>query len=158
MFKLNLKRLSVVFYVLFVLVFINCGRRSYRGGMKRYKKDAVVTVKGTVIEAYMKYNRHMREKGLHLTFKTQTDEYIVHVCPKWYADKKNITFAKDDKITVTGAVFMKHGEKNIYAARIINSEGSVLKLRDPDTGAVLWRGRYRDDDESGHRGRRRGGR
>ncbi len=112
--------------------------------MVPYSKKTFKTLKGTVKGMKIVFNRFMKEYGLHITLKTASGDYIVHVCPKWYADKMKITFAKGEKLTISGSTFSKNKQKNIYAATIIrgSSKAKPMKLRNPDTGKGLWSGRH----------------
>ncbi|MBF0382848.1 MAG: hypothetical protein HQL69_17645 [Magnetococcales bacterium] len=123
------------------------------GGMKAYDKNSVLKVEGRVRSSEISYNRHMGENGLHVTLESSKGSFIVHVCPQWYAEQKNISFKNGETITVLGAEFEKHGEQNIYAATIRRQDGSLpknsqtLRLRDPDSGNHLWSGRYRSQKQ-----------
>ena len=113
--------------------------------MEPYKSEAVTTVEGKIISIETSYNRFKKEKGLHLIIKTSSEKYIVHVCPQWYADKNKFNFQKGETIKVKGATFMKHNEKNIYAATVIRSNNKKIKLRNEKTGKGLWKGRNKVD-------------
>ncbi|MCP4138641.1 MAG: hypothetical protein GY754_47230 [bacterium] len=120
-------------------------RRNAAAGMAAYKKTSVTTLEGTIISVNTVFNRFQKEYGLHLTIETSSGNYIVHVCPKWYADQQNLNFEEGESLTVTGATFIRKSKKNIYAATIVRSSSQVLKLRNVDTGKGLWSGRYKKE-------------
>jgi len=109
--------------------------------MAPYNKDTYKTINGTVAGSVVQYNPNMKEDGLHLNVTTSSVNFLIHVCPKWYADKENISFSNGGTVTVSGSEFTKDGEKNIYAATIVRANIPALHLRDPDTGKELWTGR-----------------
>ncbi len=113
-----------------------------------YSKDTFKTIKGNVISINTVFNKIKQEKGLHLTMKSSSDEYIVHVCPQWYADKEKIEFKKGDSITVSGSTFIKDDANNIYTATLEYGDNKTLNLRDPDTGKGLWRGRHMEENKA----------
>ncbi|MBF0382975.1 MAG: hypothetical protein HQL69_18290 [Magnetococcales bacterium] len=123
------------------------------GGMKAYDKNSVLQVEGRVSGSEMSYNRHMGENGLHVTLESSKGSFIIHVCPQWYAEQQKISFKNGETITVVGSEFEKHGEQNIYAATIRRQDASLpsnlktLLLRNPDSGAHLWSGRYRSQKQ-----------
>jgi hypothetical protein len=124
------------------------GRKEGKGnnksdkGMIPYKSSTFTTIKGSVQSSEAFYNKHMKEDGLHLKVKTDDGEFIVHVCPQWYAEKENIQFKKGEFVTITGSTFTKDNEENIYAATISRKGDDTLNLRNPDDGETLWSGRY----------------
>ncbi len=121
-------------------------------GMSDYKKETFATIKGTVKSSQIVFNRQQQENGLHLTIATSSKEYIVHVCPEWYANKKNIYFNIGELISISGSTFIKDNLPNIYAATIQRKSAETLNLRDPDSGQGLWSGRFRDENlPQGHR-------
>ncbi|MGN7614187.1 hypothetical protein ACQZV8_19135, partial [Magnetococcales bacterium HHB-1] len=111
--------------------------------MAPYDSKTFTTLKGKITRVSTNFNPIMKEKGLHLALSTPTGSLLVHVSPQWYADQKKFNFANGERLTVSGSIFQKKGERNIYAATIIRENGSVLKLRNPKTGKHLWFGRYR---------------
>lgn len=120
-------------------------------GMVPYKQETFKTVTGEVNGVKTVFNRIQQEKGLHLVIETSSGEFIVHVCPQWYADKKKIRFEVGESVTISGSTFMKDGKQNIYAATIVRGSVETLKLRDPDSGHGLWRGRYQDEKRKKNR-------
>jgi len=143
--KRFLKFCAALFLCISLMYAKNEGTQKKGSKMADYKKETVLTVKGTVKNSDIVMNHAMNEEGLHLTLITDGNEYIIHVCPKWYAEKEKITFENGAEIVVTGSEFEKDEKANIYAAEIVTGE-TTLKLRDKDTGKNLWKGRAEDPD------------
>ncbi len=133
--------ISLILLLSFDSVLAKRGKK--RAGMIPYKSETVTTIKGKVRRVKTVFNRIQQEKGLHLTVKSSSGSYIVHVCPQWYADKQKIQFFKGESISITGSTFTKDGKQNIYAASIRRGP-KTLNLRNVDTGVGLWSERYKD--------------
>ena len=151
-------RRIVIFFTLFVF-FISSpvfggNKRSGDGpgsGMAPYNIKTFTTIEGNIKSIDASFNPATSETGLHLTVKTPSGEYIVHVCPKWYADQKQIEFQKGESLTISGSTFTKDNQANIYAATIDyqSASSSTLQLRNPDTGDELWKERLKPTTDSG---------
>lgn len=82
--------------------------------------------------------------GLHLFAKDIfSKQYLVHVCPQWYADNHpdQFAFKPGDQLIVSGSRFATGlTENNILAATVTNCSRNFLelRLRDTATGAPLW--------------------
>ena len=82
--------------------------------------------------------------GLHLFAKDIfANQYLVHVCPQWYADNHpdQFAFKPGDQLVVSGARFATGlTENNILAATVTICSRNFLelRLRDMATGAPLW--------------------
>ncbi len=157
-------RRNSIFFIIFLFsfsliistsVFGKEGKGCKRGGgMSPYKKETFTTIKGNIKSIDTVFNKAKQKKGLHLKVKTSSGDYIVHVCPQWYADKQKIQFSIDELLTVSGSTFIRDNEQNIYAATIIRSSSETLKLRNPDTGDGLWGARFQDEKMSKRRQKR----
>jgi len=112
-------------------------------GMAHYDKSTEVTVTGTV-EAVLPHQARMGMPGMggtHLTFKTDSEQFDVHVGPtNWLAEKK-FEFAKGDRLEIVGSSLTIGGEKALIAREITKGE-SKITLRDAN-GFPLWSGRGR---------------
>lgn len=139
--------LFILFLFSFSLIIPNCaGIKGSKGRMAPYRQETFTTINGKVDSIDTVFNKIKQEKGLHLTVKTSSGEYIVHVCPQWYADKEQLKFENGELLTISGSTFTKDNEPNIYAATIINGSSKSLNLRNPDTGDGLWDSRDIDDN------------
>ena len=115
-------------------------------GMSPYRPETVTTITGVVDTIETVMNKQTKEPGLHLSVKTVSDTFVVHVSPQWYADKMKIKFTKGEQLTITGSTFTKDFEQNIYAATIVGIDNIVINIRNSETGDSLWAGRTRDED------------
>lgn len=112
--------------------------------MPRYDTSTVVTIKGTVqevLEATMRSGRMSRmssmgHTGLHLIVKTDKETATVLAGPSWFAKDKGFSFAKDDKVEVTGSRVKYNGTEAIIA-REIKKDGKTLTLRN-ENGVPKW--------------------
>lgn len=116
------------------------GRPGPGMGMPRYDKTTEVTVKGTV-EAVVPQQGRMGMGGTHLTFKTETGQYDVHLGPAAWLSEKKYDFAKGDALEVVGSSLTINGEKALIAREITKGDVTIT-LRNAD-GIPAWSGRGR---------------
>ncbi len=144
-----MKQVLLIFMVSFFLISSNTvlaksgSNKKRNGGMADYKKSTFTNIAGEVISVETVFNKVKQEDGLHLTVKTSSKEYIIHVCPQWYADKQKLEFKVGETLKITGSSFVKDGLPNIYAATITYSSSKTLNLRNPDTGETFWKEQYK---------------
>lgn len=70
--------------------------------------------------------------------RVQTSErspIVVDLAPDWYLDRQGLHFGRAERVTVEG---VRQGGSVIYATRVTKG-GRTIELRDPKTGAPLWR-------------------
>ncbi len=111
-------RLTV--YLAFISIFctfLAAGPAAARG-MAAYDAATMVEVEGRITKISTDYNPNTREEGLHLKIKGSAGVHVIHVSPKWWADKQQFDFKLDEVVTVSGSQFTKDGENNIYAATL----------------------------------------
>jgi hypothetical protein len=110
--------------------------------MPRYDTSTVVTIQGTIQEVQEgtmqpgAMGRMSRMGGLHLTVKAEKETVTVLAGPASFAKDKGFSFAKDDKVEVTGSRVTYNGTKAIIA-REIKKGGKTLVLRNED-GVPKW--------------------
>lgn len=96
----------------------------------------------TTIQAVVEEVRQVTGKGswsgTHLMVKTNTGVLEVHVGPSAYVAGQQFSFAKGDKIEVTGAKATLQGS-DVLLAREIKKDGKTLVLRDAQ-GFPKWAG------------------
>jgi hypothetical protein len=109
----------------------------YGKGGRMYNPKTETTVSGTV-EQVRTISRGAGWGGTHLDLKTGTGTLDIHVGPSRYVASKGFTFAKGDKIEVTGSKVSFH-EHDAIIAREIKIGGKVLTLRN-DQGIPEWAG------------------
>jgi hypothetical protein len=80
----------------------------------------------------------MGHVGLHLILKTKKQSYTVLVGPSQFVKDKGFSFAKGDKIEVTGSK-VKYGDSEALIAREIKKGNKVLTLRNAQ-GLPEWSG------------------
>jgi len=106
-------------FIIFTLVIVSIYSFGQEGSkMAAYNSDTIATLTGVIKSTEIKYNYAMEDMGLHLTIDTSEGDYIVHVCPEWYSDNRNLEFLIGEIVTVEGSTFIKEGQLNIYAATI----------------------------------------
>ena len=111
-------------------------------GTPNYNRSTEVTVTGTV-EQVRQLARGSGWGGTHLILKTDNGTLDVHLGPSSFLAEQHFSFAKGDRIEVTGSK-VKYAGTDALLAREVKKDGKVLTLRDPN-GIPEWsRGRRRD--------------
>jgi hypothetical protein len=112
----------------------------HRGGpgvMRMYNPATEVTLKGSVESVY-----HMGPQGwggTHLSLKTDQETIDVRVGPSCFLAQNKMSFAKGDKVDVTGSR-VKFWNKDALIAREIKKGGETLTLRDAQGVPAWWSG------------------
>jgi hypothetical protein len=120
-----------------------------RGAGPMYNTATEVTLKGTV-EAVHQLTGSRNWAGTHLTLKTGKETIDVAVGPSWYLAQHKISFAKGDRVEVTGSkVNYESGEYVI--AREVRKGDKAITLRNA-AGVPIW-SRSRRGNGSGARSR-----
>jgi len=115
--------------------------------MPRYDTSTVATIRGTVQEVHEEMMRtggtgRMGAMGmgsmggLHLTVKTKKETVTVLAGPADFAKDKGFSFAKGDRVEVTGSRVTYNDAKAIIA-REIKKGGKTLVLRNK-SGVPKW--------------------
>ena len=107
---------------------------------RMYNPATETTLTGTV-EAVHAVSGHRGWSGVHLTLKTESGTFDVHVGPSAYVEKEDFTFAEGDQIEVIGSKVMYKG-KDAIIAREVKKDGKTLTLRDAQ-GFPAWAGQRR---------------
>jgi hypothetical protein len=118
-----------------------CTETGRRGGDRFYNPATEITVSGIVEEV-----RTMRRKGrggggIHLDLKTDSGSLDVHLGPSAFLARNKFSFARNDRIEVTGSKVRYQGHDAIIA-REVRTNGRTLTLRDTQ-GIPEWSGRRR---------------
>jgi hypothetical protein len=100
-----------------------------------YNPATVITVTGTV-EEVQQYTRGHGWRGTHLTLNTGKETLDVHLGPASFLEDKHFTFAKGDRVEVTGSK-VKFGDADALIAREVKKGDKTLVLRDAD-GVPQW--------------------
>lgn len=107
-------------------------------GAPHYDVTAETTVTGTIDDVRTIEPAGGAIGGVHLIVNTPSGLTEVHVGPAWFVSSKNITFAKDDTVTIVGSSTKMAG-KDVVIAREITKGSQTLTLRDAK-GFPLWSG------------------
>ena len=109
-------------------------------GMRQYDPKTEVKVLGTVEDVQQQNGRH-GWSGTHLILKTDSETLDVHLGPSSFLAQKGFSFAKGDKLEVTGSRVKMNG-KDTLIAREITKDGKSLVLRNAQ-GVPEWSGGQR---------------
>lgn len=102
----------------------------------KYDKSTELKLKGaTVEEVKLVPGTCCKQSCEHLVLKTDKGLLEVQVAPEAFLKEIEVAFAKGDKIDVTASKVTYEGA-DVYLAREINHDGSVLVLRDAEGGPV----------------------
>ena len=106
-----------------------------------YNSATETTVAGTVEEVKTVSPHGGGMGGLHLVLNTSTGPVEVQVGPTWYVSSRNVTFAKEDAVTLVGSKVTMSG-REVLVAREITKGQQTLTLRTAN-GAPVWSGHHR---------------
>jgi hypothetical protein len=101
----------------------------------KYDKSAEVKLKGTVEAVKDVPGTCCKEACVHLMLRTDKELVEVQVAPEAFLNDLEVKFEKGDKIEVTAAKITQNGA-DVYLAREINRDGSILVVRDGNGGPV----------------------
>jgi hypothetical protein len=135
--KLN-RIASIAAFALFAITLMWSQTNSApRHGTPNYDPKTETTVKG-IVEENVQQTGPGGWGGTHLIVKTETGTVEVHVGPTQYIAAQGFSFAKGDKVEVTGSQ-LKMGSTNVIIAREVKKDDKVLTLRDAQ-GFPKWSG------------------
>lgn len=140
-----MRRIRLAVVAASILTLILAGSVWAQQGMGRktvgriYNPQTVETITGKVVSV----NPSSRGgyQGVHLTVKTDKETIAVHLGPKWYLDKQQMTFAPNDALEITGSRVTVGGQTAIIA-KTVKKGSQVLTLRDAN-GIPAWAGQGR---------------
>lgn len=115
----------------------NGGRKSRYD--QTYNTQTYTKINGQVMSIEKVVSQKGASAGIHMTVKTKTGTYTVHLGPKWYLDKQGVPINTGDQVEVGGSKVTIDSKPVIIAKEVIK-EGHTLKLRDED-GKPLWSGK-----------------
>lgn len=108
---------------------------------RMYDTKTVTEIEGQITKVEEMSPMRGTSPGVHITVKSETDTFSVHVGPKWYLEKQSVTLNENDRIAVKGSRVTIQGEPTIIAAKITKGN-AVIELRN-DNGVPVWAGRGR---------------
>jgi hypothetical protein len=136
-YKLHFSTVAAVLLIILPVVAQGPGGNGRRAPM--YNPSTEMTVTGTVEEVQHR-TRGSGWGGTHLTLRTEKGTLDVHLGPSSFLAEKQFTFAKGDRIEVTGSKVSYAGGDGLVA-RVVNRGDKTLTLRG-SSGIPLWsRGR-----------------
>lgn len=106
-------------------------------GMRHYDPKTEVKASGTVEDVQQTTGKR-GWSGTHLTLKTDSGNLDVHVGPSNFLAQKGFSFAKGDKVEVTGSRVKMNGKDTLIARDVIN-DSKTLVLRNAQ-GVPEWSG------------------
>jgi hypothetical protein len=105
------------------------------GSSMAYDPKTEVTLQGTVQDV-MTMPGTQPMSGVHLSLETKDGTIHVHVGTPEYLAKQNVSFAKGDRVTVTGSKIKGEGFEAVLARSVAVGE-VVVALREKD-GTPRW--------------------
>lgn len=115
----------------------NWGRKSYYN--KIYDEKTFTEIKGEITSVEQIAMKKGTSTGIHITVKTETETYPVHLGPKWYLDKQAVQLKVGDNVVVKGSKVIIDSKQTLIAKEVVK-DGHTLKLRD-QTGKPVWSGK-----------------
>ena len=115
----------------------NWGRKSRYN--KVYDAKTYTQIKGEITTIEQVIPKKGTSAGIHITVKTETETYTVHLGPKWYLDKQAVQLKAGDKVEVQGSKVSIDSKQTIIAKEVVK-DGNALILRD-QAGRPVWAGK-----------------
>jgi hypothetical protein len=109
------------------------------GAGREFDPATLVTIEGDILEvASTPSPGWRRAQGLHLTVDTSDGPVSVHMGPRWYLQRRGVTFAAGERVTITGSRLSSGSGARLVATEVRRGE-SVFRLRASD-GDPAWGG------------------
>ena len=149
----NMKKLSVLFTLITISVFLLSSQSFAQRGMKwsgsggwgpesqycrTYNPATVESLGGEVMNVEKIVPRKGMSYGIHLTLKTDKETISIHLGPAWYIENQDIKIEVGDRIEVKGSRITYAEQPAIIAAEIKKGD-EILTLRD-ENGFPAWAG------------------
>ncbi len=140
-------KLIIVFGVIFLtFVFGNASEQKDMGGWeldspynKLYNPSEMDKFKAIVVGIKEVVPMPGMTPGVALMVRESEGEVIlVHICPSWYIDKRDIGIRKGDKVKIRGVWVEIDGEDVFIASKIKKGEYFELKIRLTSSGKPFW--------------------
>ncbi|HSH64686.1 MAG TPA: DNA-binding protein [Bacteroidia bacterium] len=116
---------------------INWGRNSRYN--KMYDAKTFTQIKGEITAIEQIVPNKGTSVGIHITVKTKTETYPIHLGPKWYLDKQKLQLKVGDKVEVQGSKVNIDSKQTIIATEVLRDDNTLI-LRD-QAGKPLWLGK-----------------
>lgn len=109
------------------------------GAGRDFDPATLETIEGEILEVTSAPSPGWRRaQGLHLTVETSNGPVSVHMGPQWYLQRRGVTFAAGERVTITGSRVSSGSGAGLVATEVRRGK-SVLRLRASD-GAPAWGG------------------
>ena len=140
-------RLFIVFgAIFFTFVVANASEQRDMGGWeldspynKLYNPSEMDKFKAIVVGVKEVVPMPGMTPGVALEVRESEDEVIlVHICPSWYIDKRDIGIRKGDKVKIRGVWVEIDGEDAFIASKIKKGDYFELKVRFTSSGKPFW--------------------
>lgn len=136
-----MKKVFLLSLVLLICAGVAAAQSGSTSKGRIYDPATETTITGQVADVAQHAGRG-RGTGTHLMLETSAGRVEVHLGPTSYLAAQNASYAKGDKVTVTGSK-VKFGSSEVIIAREVKKGDQVLTLRDAQ-GIPKWsRGRQR---------------
>ena len=123
------KKLIIGLIATLVVIILASVAFAYPGWrIRNWDKEKITTLEGKIIDA----------DRLFITMESSGKEYILHLGPIGYWQKKGIKAEKGNSVKVTGMVVGIDGKMNAYP-QTLTIEGKELKIAD-ENGVPAWAG------------------
>ena len=132
--------LATVLMSFLTVTFVFAQRTDQRRGQPRYDPATEATVTG-IVQEVKQVSGSMGWGGTHLILDTDAGAFDVHVGPSAFLAEKGFSFAKGDRIEVTGSK-VKYEAADALIAREVKKGDKVLTLRNAK-GFPVWSRRNR---------------
>ena len=116
---------------------LNWGKNSRYN--KMYDVKTFIKIKGEITAIEQIVPNKGTSPGIHITVKTETEIYAIHLGPKWYLDKQTVQLKVGDKVEVQGSKVNIDSKQTIIAKALVK-DGNTLTLRG-QSGKPLWSGK-----------------
>ncbi len=150
MFKgMHQKTLFFVLIVIFSVSGFNLGYAGEKRDMGGWEKDSpynklynaaeLDSFKGTVTGIKKIVPLPGMSPGIAIVVReSKTESVLVHLCPKWFADKKDTGIKKGDRVKVKGVWAEIEGKDIFMASKIKRGKLFSLKVRLTKDGTPFW--------------------
>ena len=150
MFKrMHQKTLFLILIAIFSVSGMKLGYASEKRDMGGWEKDSpynklynaaeMDSFKGTVTDVKEIVPLPGMSPGIAIVVReSKTESVLVHLCPSWFADKKDIGIKKGDRIKVKGVWTEINGKDIFMASKIKKGKLFSLKVRLTKDGTPFW--------------------
>lgn len=122
--------------------------------VRLFDSNNVVAVAGTVTRVEAFSPRRGMTRGMLAEVDTGTNVVTVHLGPRWYVQRQDVSIKAKDRVEVAGSDVIIEGKRVVVATRV-KTDAGTLSLRDAN-GVPSWAGGLAEEARPPWRGRRAG--